>query len=136
MDDIKDLRYGLPSLILRQLVQPLDHRLHFLLAEKLLNKFFCISLNRVRYCLTDEGLTESSLFYLFGCQRECGEQFHEYFNNHLVHSVCRRDLGIDFEAIEEVSNRLEQFGQSIVVGNNVLDRLIRLNVENMCVRER
>jgi hypothetical protein len=90
----------------------------------------------VTYCLTDEGLTKSSPFYLFGCQCERGEQLHEYFNNHLIHSVRRRDLGIDCEATEEVSNRLDQFGQSIVVGNDVLDRLIRSNVENMCARER
>ena len=39
MDDLEDLRYGLPSLVLRQSVQPLDHRLHFLLANKLPNNF-------------------------------------------------------------------------------------------------
>jgi hypothetical protein len=42
MDDLEDLCYGLASLVLRQSVQPLDHRLHFLLANKLPNKFFFI----------------------------------------------------------------------------------------------
>jgi hypothetical protein len=42
MDDLENLRYCLPSLVLRQSVQPLDHRLHFLLASKLPNKFFFI----------------------------------------------------------------------------------------------
>jgi len=35
-----------------------------------------------------------------------------------------------------VSNRLEQIGQSIVVTDDVPDRLIRLNVTNTCARER
>src|SRR6266852_259691 len=42
MDDLEDLCCGLPSLVLRQSVQPLDHRLYFLLANKLPNKFFFI----------------------------------------------------------------------------------------------
>jgi hypothetical protein len=42
MDDLENLCHGLPSLVLRQSVQPLDHRLHFLLTSKLPNKFFFI----------------------------------------------------------------------------------------------
>jgi len=42
MDDLEDLCSGLPSLVLRQSVQPLNHRLQFLLANKLPNKFFFI----------------------------------------------------------------------------------------------
>jgi hypothetical protein len=60
--------------------------------------------------LTDDGLTKLSLLCLFGRQRECGEQLHEYLNNHLIHGFCGRDLGIDLEAIEEMTNRLEQIG--------------------------
>src|SRR6266576_3719244 len=51
-----------------------------------------------------DGLTKFSLLYLFGRQRECGEQLHENLDNHLIHGLCGRDLGIDLEAIEEVSN--------------------------------
>ena len=40
MDDLEDLGYSLPGLILRQSVQPLGHRLHFLIANKLPNEFF------------------------------------------------------------------------------------------------
>jgi hypothetical protein len=63
----------------------------------------------------------------------CGEQLHEYLDNHLIHGFCGRDLGID-QAVKEVSNRLEQIGQSTVViyeDYNALDRLIRLNVTKM-----
>src|SRR6201990_977772 len=31
----------------------------------------------------DDGLTKSSLLYLFGRQRECGEQLHKYLDNRL-----------------------------------------------------
>ena len=78
--------------------------------------------------LTDNELTEFSLLCLFGRQRECGEQLHEYLDYHLIHGFCGRDLGIDLEAIEEVPNRLEQIGQGTVVIYDALDRLIRLIV--------
>ena len=54
--------------------------------------------------LTSDRLTKFSLPCLFGRQRECGEQLNEYLDNHLIHGFCGRDLGIDLEAIEEVSN--------------------------------
>ena len=54
--------------------------------------------------VTDDALTEFSLLCLFGCQCECGEQLHENLDNNLIHSFCGRDLGVDLEAIEEVSN--------------------------------
>jgi hypothetical protein len=54
--------------------------------------------------LTDDGLTKFSLLCLLGRQRECREQLHENFNYHLIHGFSGRDLGIDLEAIEEVSN--------------------------------
>jgi hypothetical protein len=65
--------------------------------------------------LTDDGLTKFSLLCLFGRQRECGEQLHEYLDNHLIQGIGGRDFGIDLEAIEEVPNRLEQIGQGTVV---------------------
>ena len=54
--------------------------------------------------LTDDGLTKLPLLCLFGRQRECVEQLHENLDNHIIHGFCGRDLGIDLEAIEEVSN--------------------------------
>ena len=42
--------------------------------------------------------------------------------------MCGRDLGIDIEAIEEVSKRFEQIGQGTVVVYDALDRLKRSNV--------
>jgi hypothetical protein len=78
--------------------------------------------------LTDERLTKFSPLYFFGCQRECGEQLHEYLDNHLIHGFCGRYLGIDLEAIEKVPDRVEQITQGIVVICDAPDRLIRLNV--------
>ena len=65
--------------------------------------------------LTGDGLTKFSLLYLFRRQREYGEQLHEYLDNHLIHRFRGRDLGIDLEAIEEMSNRLKQISQCTVV---------------------
>jgi hypothetical protein len=65
--------------------------------------------------LTEDGLTKFSLPCLFGRRRECGEQLHEYLDNHFIHGFCGRDLGIDLEAIEEVPNRFEQISQGTVV---------------------
>jgi len=81
--------------------------------------------------LSGDGLTKFSLLRLFGRQRECGEQLHEYLDNHLIHRFRGRDLGIDIEAIEEVPNRLEQIGQGIVVVYDALYRLIHLSVTKM-----
>ena len=106
MDDLEDLCYGLPSLVLCQSVQPLDHRLHFLLPNKLPNKFFFIHKSGNNFP-TDDGLTKFSPLCLFGRQRECGEQLHENLDDHLIHGFCGMDLGIDLEAIEEVTNRFE-----------------------------
>jgi hypothetical protein len=92
---------------------------------------FSSFISQVINSLTDDGLTKFSLLCLFGRQRECGEQLHEYLDNHLIHGFCGRDLGIDLEAIEEMSNRLEQIGQGTVVIYDALDRLIRLNVTKM-----
>jgi hypothetical protein len=45
-DDLENVCYGLPSLVLRQPAQPLDNRLHFLLANNFPNKFFFIHKSR------------------------------------------------------------------------------------------
>ena len=65
---------------------------------------FSTFLSQVMNSLTGDGLTKVSLLCHFGSQRECGEQLHKYLDNHLIHGFCGRDLGIDLEAIEEVSN--------------------------------
>ena len=63
----------------------------------------------------DHGLTKFSLLRLFGRQRKCGEQLYEYLDNHIVHGFCGWYLGINLEAIEEMSHQLEQIGQGTVV---------------------
>ena len=116
MYDLEDLCYRLPSLIPRQSAQPLNNRLHFLLAKKPPNSFFFIHKsgnNPHRH--PDDGLTKLSLPCLFGRRRECEEQLHENLDNHVIHGFCRRDLGIDLDVIEDVPNRLEQIGQDTVI---------------------
>ena len=44
---------------------------------------------------------------------EPGSRGSSPFEDHLIHGICGRDLGIDLEAIEEMSNRLEQIGQVV-----------------------
>ena len=95
---------------------------------------FSSFISRVTNFLTDERLTKFSLLYLFFNQRECGEQLHENLDNHLIHGYCGRDLGIDLETIEEVSNGLEQIGQGTVVIYDTLDRLIRLMFQRCVLR--
>jgi hypothetical protein len=79
----------------------------------------------IQYYLTDDGLTRFSLLDLFGNQREGREKFHEYLDNNLSHSDCRRDPGIDVEAVQKMFDRLEQIDQGIVTVNDTLDCLIR-----------
>ena len=133
MDNLEHLCSGLPSLVLRQSVQSLDHCLHFLLANKLSNGFFFIH-KPGNNSLTDGGLTKFSLLYLFVNHRECGEQLYENLDDHLIHGFCGSDLGIDIEAIEEVPNRLKQIGQGTVIICGALDRLRRLDVTKMRAR--
>ena len=104
MDDLKDLCYGMPGLVLRQSVQPLDHRLHFLLAKKLPNNFSFSFKSQVINTLTGGGLTEFSPLHLFCRRCEYVEQLHEYLDDDLIHAFCGSDLGIDLEAIEKVAN--------------------------------
>ena len=59
---------------------------------------------------TKDGLTEFSTLYLFGRRPEYGEQLHQDLDNYFIHGFCWGNLGIDLEATEEVSNRLEQIG--------------------------
>jgi hypothetical protein len=44
---------------------------------------------------------------------------------------CRRNPGIDIEAIQKVFDRLEQINQSVVAVNGTLDCLIGLGVTKM-----
>jgi hypothetical protein len=81
--------------------------------------------------LFNDGLTKFPLLYLFGRQRECGEQLEENLDYHLVHGFCGRNLGIYLEAIEEMSNGLEQICQGIVVIYDALDCLMRSSVIKM-----
>ena len=72
--------------------------------------------------------------FISGRRRECGEQLHEYLDNHLVQGVCGSNLGVDFEAFEEVSNRLEKIGQdtcSHLRCPSLPNTLIPLNVTKM-----
>jgi len=57
-----------------------------------------------------------ALFDLFGHEGEGGEQLHQYLHDYLSHSFRRRDLGVNFEALQEAFYGLEQFDDSVQVG--------------------
>ena len=67
-------------------------------------RVFLSSISHIINSLTGDGLTKLSLLHLFGRRRDCGEQLHEDFDDHLIHGFCGRNLGIYLEAIEEMSN--------------------------------
>ena len=81
-----------------------------------------------------DGLTKVPPLCLFDRRRECGEQLNKNLDNHITRGFCGRDLGTDFEAIEEVPNCIEKIGQGTVVIRDAFDRLIRLNVTKMRAR--
>jgi hypothetical protein len=72
------------------------------------------------------------LLNLLSGQRKGGKQLREYLDNHLSHSDCRRDLGIDVEVIQKAFEGLEQIDQCVAVGD-ALDPLIGLDVTMMRV---
>jgi hypothetical protein len=125
VDNLKNLRRSYPSLVLCESIQPLEHRLNVLLSKKLLSKFFCVVSSQVALYLTKDGLTRFTLLDLFGNQREGRQKLHKYLDDYLSHSDCRRDPGIDVEAIQKIFDRLKQIDQGIIAVNGTLDRLIR-----------
>jgi hypothetical protein len=57
--------------------------------------------------LNKDGRTRSLLSDLFGHHCKGGKQFHHYFDHNFGHGCCRRDSGIDIQAIQEF-HRFEQ----------------------------
>ena len=89
----------------------MEYRLDVLLSKKLLNNFICVGLSQIAQYLTEGGLTCFSLLNLLSHQRKGAKQLHEYLDNHLIHSNCRSNLGIDIEAPQKAIERLEQINQ-------------------------
>lgn len=65
---------------------------------------------------------------MFGHQCEGGEQLHKYLDHHLGHSDRWRYLGVDVEARQKVFDRFNNINECIVIVNDAVGRLIRLNV--------
>jgi hypothetical protein len=51
------------------------------------------------------------------------QQLRHHFHNQFDHRSFKSDLGINLKAIQELFDRLEQFGERIVAGTDVLCRL-------------
>jgi hypothetical protein len=69
-----------------------------------------------------------SLFECFGRQSESGKQLHVYFDHYLAHCRCRRDPCIYIKTTKETFDRLEQVGEWVEGGFDVLSHLVRLVV--------
>src|ERR1700758_2284868 len=92
------------------------------------NNFFVncsgMSSGTITYKHGREALTESSLFYLFLRLGKDGKQFDHYLHNYLRHQRAQVDLGINFETLEEVSDALKEFKESIIACADTFSRLM------------
>jgi len=85
--------------------------------------------------MTKDALTLSVLIYLFRHQGEGGKQFHHYLYDDLGHRPRRRDCGINIEAADEVFDGFEQLDKRVIIGADVLDRLMCLHFTRMYISE-
>ena len=74
------------------------------------------------------------LFNLFGHKCEDAEQLHQFPDKHLGHGNCRRELDIDIEVMEKMSDQNEQINESIVTGTNDLGHLTHTDVRRIGVK--
>jgi hypothetical protein len=81
--------------------------------------------------MSKDALTWSVLIYLFRHQGEGVQKFHHYLYDDLGHRPHRRDCGINIEAADEVFDRFEQLDKRIIIGADVLDGLLCLQVTSM-----
>ena len=54
---------------------------------------------------------------------EDGKQFGHYLYDYVRHQRGQRDLGIDFEAFEEVSDALKEFKEGVIARADSFSRL-------------
>ncbi len=85
--------------------------------------------------MSKDALTWSVLIYLFRHQGEGGKQFHHYLYDDLGHRPRCRDSGINIEAADEVFDGFEQLDKGVIIGVDVLDRLMCLHVTRMYMSE-
>ena len=115
------LRSRHASLVLCQLVQPLQSVFDVLLSNQLSHNFFWERLATMK----DRGCqrTRSTLSHFLSCDREDVQHLDHYLHYDVRHRFCRRHGGISLEAFEEVLHALEEIDERILTGFNVLSRL-------------
>jgi hypothetical protein len=64
---------------------------------------------------------------LFGHQAKHMQQLHHYFHDQFDHRSFKSDFRINFKPVHELFDLLEQFGERVVAGTNVLCRLVYLD---------
>jgi hypothetical protein len=73
------------------------------------------------------GLTQWIPSDLFGHQAKHVQQLHHHFHNQFDHRSFKSHLGINLKAVHELFDQLEQVGECIVAGTDVLCRLVYLD---------
>ena len=115
------LRSRHASLVLCQLVQPLQSVFDLLLSNQLFHNFFWERLATMK----DRGYqrTRSTLSHFLRCDREDIQHLDHYLHYDVRHRVCRRHRGISLKTLEEVLHALEEIDERILAGFNIFSRL-------------
>lgn len=95
-------------------IQSLDHRLHFLLSDNLLDMLFCVSLSQVITRLTPTMDSLRFLCLIRFVANASVEKIHRDFDNRFIHSDCRRHSRhrLRGDSGTEVANGLENLTSS------------------------
>ena len=85
--------------------------------------------------MSEDRLTRSPLFELFGSQGERGKQLHNNIEHYVIHCERRRDPRKYIETLEEVFHGLEQVDERDMVGIKAVGRLVYLGVTRIPISE-
>ena len=70
-----------------------------------------------------DGLTQPSLFDLFGRHGKRGNQLYQYLDNYFSHSGRERDFGVNLKPVEKAQDGLEEIDKGIVTRTDIFHRL-------------
>ena len=115
VNDVREpqvLRSRHASLVLCQLVQPLQSVFDLLLSNQLFQKFFWERLATTQ----DRGYqrTRSTPSHFLRCDREDVQHLNHDLYYNVRHRVCRRHRGISLKAFEEVFDTLKEIDECIL----------------------
>ena len=78
-------------------------------------------------------LTLSSLLHLLRHNQKDSKYLNHYLHHDVLHSICRRHLGIFFEPSEEILNSIEDINERILARSNILYRLCWFSIRKFQV---